>query len=360
LLTRISRENCKIIVDYILAFQTEVSPKDSYRFYAIATLKKLSEFHNNKSKPSFKDIPRQDIIDCLDSYRKPETVDHLHQWIGTYNTIRICLLRFFIWFYAGDLEPSKRPKPAVMDNIPKIKRKEVSIYKPTDLWTEEDDVLFYKYYAYPRDRCWHAVARDTGCRPRELLSLKIKDVVIQQLHESGGRHIARITVNGKTGTRHVRINNAYPILKDWLSNGHPFPNIPDAALFCGIGKKGVGRRLPAHAINAMYDRYKKVLFPSLLQDSRVPEEDKRKMRDLLKKKWNPYVRRHTAATEMSKILKDPLLIDQYMGWSHKGNTRQKYQHSYNDDAFGASCPLLNLLMYKPLHATSARIKPYDA
>ncbi|MDQ3872394.1 MAG: hypothetical protein M3258_02155, partial [Thermoproteota archaeon] len=58
----------------------------------------------------------------------------------------------------------------------------------------------------------------------------------------------------------------------------------------------------------------------------VPEEDKRKIRGLLMKPWNPYVRRHTAATEISKSLKDSVLIDHYLGWSHAGNTRQKYQH----------------------------------
>jgi hypothetical protein len=73
----------------------------------------------------------------------------------------------------------------------------------------------------------------------------------------------------------------------------------------------------------------------VLKDPLVPEEDMRKIRDLLKKPWNPYVRRHTAATEISKGLKDPVLVDDYMGWSHKGNTRQKYQHYYTDDAFDA-------------------------
>jgi hypothetical protein len=44
------------------------------------------------------------------------------------NIYRIHLLRFFKWLHAPDIEPSKRPKPAVMDNIPKLKRKEKSIY----------------------------------------------------------------------------------------------------------------------------------------------------------------------------------------------------------------------------------------
>ena len=331
-------ENSKTIVAYIIAMQTEVSPSQTYRIDTINKLTHFAVFHNPKR---FKDMTRQDIIDFLDSLRKPETIDTLHKWVGTHETYRIVLLRFFRWLYCPDIEPKKRPRPAVMENIPKIKRKEVSIYKPTDLWTEEDDALFYKYVPYPRDRCWHAVSRDTGCRPHEMLRMKIKDVVIQQLHNNNGYQIARITINGKSGTRHVRLNNSYPRLKDWLTNGHPFPSVPTTALFCGVGKKNVGRRLSDHAINTMYDRYKKIHFPKLLQDSTVPEEDKRKIRDLLRKPWNPYIRRHSAATEISKALKDSVLIDQYMGWSHAGNTRQKYQHYYNDDSFDAMLTVMD-------------------
>jgi hypothetical protein len=119
----------------------------------------------------------------------------MHKWVSTYESYRIVLLRFFKWLYQPDISPIKRSKPAVVDNIPQIKRREISTYKPTDLWTEEDDFIFYKYCPSPRDRCWHAVSRDTDCRPHELLKLKIKDVVAQQLEN--GYQIARITVNGK-------------------------------------------------------------------------------------------------------------------------------------------------------------------
>jgi integrase len=98
------------------------------------------------------------------------------------------------------------------------------------MWTEEDDALFYKYCPSLRDKDWHAVARDTGCRPHEMLKLKIKDIVIQQTERY---QIATITVNDKTGTRTVRINNSYPHLKKWLSQGHPFPAVPDAPIFVG-------------------------------------------------------------------------------------------------------------------------------
>lgn len=338
LLTRISRENCLIIIAYILVMQTEINPSERYRIDTIHALKQLAEFHKPKS---FHELTRQNIVDYLDRLRKPEQVDPLHKWIGTYELTRIRLLRFFKWLYSPDTSPSsKRPKPDVMDNIPKIKRREISTYKPTDLWTEEDDVLFYKYCPSVRDRCWHAVSRDTACRPHELLKLKIKDIVVQQL--DNGYQVARITVNGKTGTRHVRLNNSYPRLKEWLSTGHhPYAGNPNAPLFCGIGKKNTGKKLSNHTIYTVYDAYKKERFPKLLQDPLVPEEDKRKIRELIRKPWNPYIRRHSAATEISKVLKDSVLIDQYMGWSHAGNTRQKYQHYYNDDSFDAMLTMMD-------------------
>ena len=331
LLKRISEKNCQIIIDYILAMQTEVSPRDEYRINVILKLKHFAEVNESKT---FREMTRQDIIDFLDNYRKPETVDPLHKWMGTYEVYRIALMRFFKWLYFPDIPQLQRKRPAVMENIPKPKRKEISIYKPTDLWTEEDDALFYKYCPFSRDRCWHAVSRDTGCRPHELLKLKIKDIIAQRL--DNGYQIARINVNGKTGTRNVRLNNSYPRLKEWLSNGHPVPGNLNAYLFCGIGhKNNNGRKLAPHTINGIYEKYKKVVFPRLLEDPLVPEEDKRKIRDLLKKPWNPYIRRRMAATEISKSLKDSVLIDQYMGWSHAGNTGQKYQHYYADDSFDA-------------------------
>jgi integrase len=85
-------------------------------------------------------------------------------------------MRFFRWLYYPDIEPDKRPKPEVIENIPQLKRKEQSIYKPTDLWTAEDDLLFLKYCHSKRIKCYHVIAKDTSCRPHEILKLRIKDI----------------------------------------------------------------------------------------------------------------------------------------------------------------------------------------
>jgi hypothetical protein len=36
----------------------------------------------------------------------------------------------------------------------------------------------------------------------------------------------------------------------------------------------------------MYDRYKKVIFPNVLKDPSVPEDDKRRIRDLMQKPFS--------------------------------------------------------------------------
>jgi hypothetical protein len=44
---------------------------------------------------------------------------------------------------------------------------------PSDLWTNEDDAIFLSYCPSKRIKCYHAVSRDTSCRPHEILKLKV-------------------------------------------------------------------------------------------------------------------------------------------------------------------------------------------
>jgi hypothetical protein len=143
----------------VASLKSEVNLADHYRRDVIITLCKVSEFKNNNCR-SFKDLTRTDLLEFLDSHRKNEIQDPLHKWIGSYNTYRMHLLRFFKWLYAPDIEPSKRQKPPVIQNIPALRRKEKSIYKLSDLWTQQDDLLFLKYCPNERDRCYHAISRD--------------------------------------------------------------------------------------------------------------------------------------------------------------------------------------------------------
>lgn len=128
------KANIETIVRYVAAIKSEVNLSDNYRKDLIALLSRFSKYNDNKP---FGDLTRSDVIAFLDTYRKTETQDPMHKWIGTYNLFRVYLLRFFKWLYYPDIEPGKRPKPSVVENLPNLRRKEKSIYKPTDLWTSK-------------------------------------------------------------------------------------------------------------------------------------------------------------------------------------------------------------------------------
>jgi integrase/recombinase XerD len=323
-LQTITRDNALTIADYILAMKTDPNLSDNYRRDNITILCRFSRYNDNKP---FKATNRNNIVTFLESFREPEATDPLHKWIGTYNLYRIYLMRFFKWLFYPDIEPDKRPKPEVIRNIPKIRRKEHSIYKPTDLWTVEDDLLFLKYCPSKRTKCYHMVSRDLSCRPHEILKLKLKDIVFKT---TGTNQYAQVHVNGKTGTRHLPLIDSLPYVKDYLNNEHPQPGNPESIFISSTGKN-LGRKLHATSLHGIYDDLKKGFFPRLLQSAVVPSEDKQKIKELLKKPWNLYIRRHSALTRMSGVLKEADLRV-YAGWTTGSEMPKRYIHKFGNEA----------------------------
>ena len=183
------------------------------------------------NKKQFKFMTRSDVIAYLNDVKKPESDDPMHKWIGTYNYYNTILTKFFKWLYNPDKAPKSRPKPKVIENIPNLKRKEISCYKPTDLWTEQDDKLFLKYCPSMRIKCYHMVSRDTSCRPHEILKLKRGDIVFK-LSPDKAKQYAEMLVNGKTGSRSIPLFNSIPYVKDYLSHEHPQSNNQNVCVYC--------------------------------------------------------------------------------------------------------------------------------
>ncbi len=283
---------------------------------------------------------REDVLLFLDSFHKPENSDPLYKWIGTYNQYTVLLIKFFKWLYYPDIEPHRRVKPQVVENIFQLKRKEQSIYEPSDLWTVEDDLLFLKYCPSKRDKCYHMISRDIGCRPHEILKLRLKDITFKTTGGGeGGRHqYAEVLVNGKTGSRTIPLIDSIPYVKDWI-NEHPQKGNLNAPLICGYAKS-IGRYLKPRSPNKLYDNYKKGLFSKLAvvtaegestTEYNIPKHDKQKIKELLKKPWNPYIRRHSALAEKSVILKEHILR-QYARWSIRSQMPQKYLHYFGNES----------------------------
>ena len=85
------------------------------------------------------------------------------------------------------------------------------------------------------------------------------------------------------------------------------------------------------SIHKIYWNIDKKYFSKLLKIPNVTPEDKQKIRELLNKPWNPYIRRHSALTEKSKILKEHTLR-QFAGWTIGSNMPQKYLHYFGNEA----------------------------
>ena len=278
--SKLSQENALVVAEYIISMKREVNARLNYIKYTIQFLSELSRISGIGK--NFIDMTREDVLCYLDNCHKLEDEDPLHKWIGSYNIKRTILIRFFKWLYYPNVAEarrrnelsSKENKPECIMGIPQLKRKEISCYKPTDLWTQEDDLLFLKWVTNKRDRCYHTMARDLSARPHEILSLKLKDIIFKTVDKY---QYAEVLVNGKTGTRHIPLIQSIPYIKDWLSN-HPSRNNPKSPLFVGLGKRSLGRQLTINGLYNIYKDYKEVFFPRLLEDLTVPNEDKTKIK----------------------------------------------------------------------------------
>jgi integrase len=145
-------------------------------------------------------MAKEDVLNYLNSLRKPELQDPTHRWIGSYNARQMIFLKFFRWLYNRDeSDVRKRITPPSMQGIRRLPRKEKSPYKPSDLWTEEEHAIFLKYCPSKRDKAFHAMANDTSARPHELLNLKINDIVFKKAEN--GIQYAEVLVCGKTKSR---------------------------------------------------------------------------------------------------------------------------------------------------------------
>ena len=104
----------------------------------------------------------------------------------------------------------------------------------------------------------------------------------------------------------------------------------------------------------VYRRYKLEYFTELSEkDPVVPPEDKQRIKELLKKPWNPYIRRHSALTEKSTILKEHVLR-QHAGWSGRSQMHLKYLHYFGNES---SESLLEAYGIMPKNQQIDQLKP---
>jgi integrase len=322
-----SSENATIICDYITAEQIEMNIKESTKEGKIKCLVWLSSFHSHKS---FNSMTKQEILNYLNSLRRPEAVDSTHKWIGSYNARQMIFLKFFRWLYnQEELDVTKRITPPCMQGVKRLTRKEKSPYKPSDLWTDEEHELFLKYCPSNRDKAFHAMANDTSARPHELLNLKIKDIVFKRA--ANGIQYAEVLVCGKTKSRTLPLISSIPYVKEWLRE-HPLRNNPEAWLFISFSKLNKLGQLTRDGLLKKYaEYYRDRYFRGLIVNPAVSERDKAYLKNLFTKPWNLYIFRHSALTQKSQILKEHILRD-HAGWSPTSHMPEVYLHYFGTES----------------------------
>src|SRR5437773_6583845 len=104
---------------------------------------------------------------------------------------------------------------------------------PEELITKEEvDKLVQASYSL-RDKAMILVLSESGCRIGEILSLQMKNISFDTFG-------AQLIVNGKTGTRRVRIVAQVAALSSWLDN-HPLRNNPESPVWISTGSTNRGK-----------------------------------------------------------------------------------------------------------------------
>lgn len=203
-------------------------------------------------KKPFNKVKKQDVENYLlyliEKGRKKSTI-----------TIRTILLKsFFRWLY-GIKEPD------VIKGI--VPKKYKTTVNESALFTKEEVKAMIQQADSTRDKAIVSTLYDSACRIEELLTIKIKNILVDQ-------YGIKIEVNGKTGKRSIRLVDSVPYLQQWL-NCHKFNQDSEAPLFYSFARGYKGRRLKYSGVYSMLKRLaegcciSKPIRPHLMRHSRL-------------------------------------------------------------------------------------------
>ncbi|MBI5229513.1 tyrosine-type recombinase/integrase [Candidatus Micrarchaeota archaeon] len=233
----------------------------------------------------FKKATKEDLIDlimCLDSKPYAEYTKY---------DLKIVLKMFYKWLLGKDEDVPKIIKWLK----PRLKNEKHKL--PEELLTVEEVEKLANATTNARDKALILVLYESGCRIGELLYLKLKNV---QFDNYG----AILLVNGKTGSRRVRVIVSVQLLSLWLQE-HSDKENPEAYLWPGrLGRyNGVPCSYPS--VLAMLASAKKATG--------------------IRKRVHPHLFRHSRATALACKLTEAQMKE-YFGWAQGSEMASTYVH----------------------------------
>jgi len=233
----------------------------------------------------FSSATKEDLIELVSSMDSKDYSEY------TVYDFKIVLKTFYKWLKGKDEE-----FPEVIKWLkPKLRNEKHKL--PEELLTVEEVEKLANATTNPRDKALILVLYESGCRIGELLYLKLKNV---QFDNYGGV----LLVNGKTGSRRVRVIASVQVLGQWLQE-HPDKDNPNAPLW----PSRLGRYEPVP-----------LSYPSVLAMlKRIKGESG------VKKRIYPHLFRHSRATALASKLTEAQMKE-YFGWTQCSDMAAIYVH----------------------------------
>jgi integrase len=234
----------------------------------------------------------------------------------------------------------QRQTPPQLKGYRAAKRHTKTSVKRQHYWTDEEHRVFLKYCEDLRLACFHAIHRDVGGRPSELLALKLGDIKVETA-ASTGKKVCQFWIGEKGKTensyRPASISDAIPYFNEW-AHVHPARDwdnqtIKNAYLFPSRENKAKFRNVPLKPefLRQCYVRTIEKQFPKLLDRPDILLEDKAALRSLIYDKPHfPYLRRHEFASDIAPRT-SRLVFNQLMGHSSRSNLQDVYVQALGNE-----------------------------
>jgi len=258
----------------------------------------LKRLNQSIGKP-FKEVTKDDMIKFCNEMAK----EGLKR--GSIHTYKRKIKVFYNWLYGLDYKEYPDCVKWMRPNNPrgntKSGGKELAI-KPEDLLTQEDVKNMINACNHPRDQALISLLYESACRAEEVVGLKVGSIVFDKFG-------AKVTLEGSTGARIIRLVDSVPYLQTW-QNVHPYRNNPKAPLWCKI-RKGLGKS------SIQYHNVRKLVVNLGKQVG-------------IKKPCTPHKLRHARLTELAKHLPEQKL-KVYAGWTPASRMTGTYIHLSGKD-----------------------------
>lgn len=243
-------------------------------FYAVNSLKSVGK--------NPEDMVKKDLVNWSSGLQ-----DKLSE--NTRCLYKNCVKRYFKWLKTGDLNGGEYPE-AVRWMQPSSNTRKL----PKEILSHKEIGQLAQAAEKQRDRALVWVGYESGCRPGELLDMRIKDV---EFDEYG----SQVMVDGKTGERRIRLVESVPDLRTWLSM-HPSRDSRRAYLW-------PSRQSEKLSSNGWYYVLGKIAE-----------------RAGIKKKVHPHLLRHSRATHLAAKGINEAQMREIFGWTKNSNMPSVYVH----------------------------------